>query len=222
MGLKSWVEMVATAFVTGEISTYCCLSDVIIPCLQRFNEVKMVFQDICTKEDKWVVGRVADMLWGIGNNRNYWIWNNEKKDPPGVGWVKCNVDVGFNKHLGTTNIGWCFRDYDGRFIRADTLWDFGLYIVIEAGALALKKAVQGGIQVQMERITFESDSQIMVQVVHANYVGNSKFSVIISSIKNMLELHSNFEVKFVKRQANLIAHLLVRTTNSRLGVRFFI
>ncbi|XP_058784021.1 uncharacterized protein LOC131658781 [Vicia villosa] len=115
------------------------------------------------------------------HNQQQHIWQ-----PPIVGWVKCNVDVGFNKHLGTTNRG--------------TSWNVDIYTVVEAEALALKEAVQGSIQMQMERITFESDSQMVVQAISANYVGNFEFCVIIYSIKNLLDLHPNFEVKFVKRQ----------------------
>lgn len=73
---------------------------------------------------------------------------------------------------------------------------------------------------QMNHIIFESDCQVVVQVIHTNYGGSSVFSVIISNIKNLLDLHSNFEGKFVKRQANLIAHLLHKADNSRIRRRF--
>ena len=66
----------------------------------------------------------------------------------------------------------------------------------------------------LEYITFESDSQLVVGALHANHEGVSIFSIIISSIKNLLLLNSNFEVKFVKRQTNLVAHKLARAANS--------
>lgn len=49
----------------------------------------------------------------------------------------------------------------------------------------------------------------MAQAIHANYGDNFEVSVImiISSIKNLLALHSDFEVKYVKRQTNSIAHI---------------
>lgn len=54
---------------------------------------------------------------------------------------------------------------------------------------------------------------MMVQEIHANYGGNSEFSLIISCIKNLLDSHSNFEVKFVKRQVNSVAHVLAKSAN---------
>lgn len=87
-------------------------------------------------------------------------------------------------------------------------WDFGTCYVTEAKALTLKETIHVVISMQMEHIIFESDSYMMVQVIHTNNEGNSEFSVIISCIKNLLVCHSNFEVKFMKCQVNHVAHLL--------------
>jgi hypothetical protein len=51
----------------------------------------------------------------------------------------------------------------------------------------------------VQRLINESDSQLLVQAIHAKYGGRSEFSVLDSSIKNLLVLNSNFKVKFVKR-----------------------
>jgi hypothetical protein len=105
-------------------------------------------------EDKEVAGRCAVMIWTLWNNRNNWLWNNEKKsatslgmlafqawreciiandfnqendsnnqvqqhhtwEPPTYGWLKCNVDAGFNVRRGATNRGWCVRNHAGCFI----------------------------------------------------------------------------------------------------------
>jgi len=47
-------------------------------------------------------------------------------------------------------------------------------------------------------------------------------NVIVSSIIYQLCLHFNFEVKFVRRQANMVAHTLARTACSWASHRFFI
>lgn len=54
-----------------------------------------------------------------------------------------------------------------------TTWDFGLYSVVEVETLTLKEALHMTIQMQMDHVIFESDSQMLVQPIHANYVGNS-------------------------------------------------
>ncbi|CAJ2637775.1 unnamed protein product [Trifolium pratense] len=58
------------------------------------------------------------------------------------------------------------------------------------------------------------DQSLDVNAVHAQNKGNSEFSIIISGVKNLLSLHSNFEVKFVKRQENSVAYLLAKAANS--------
>ncbi|CAI8596592.1 unnamed protein product [Vicia faba] len=56
------------------------LEEVIRLKLVSMNEAKLVIHDICSKENKRVTGKVEIMLWVIWNNRNNWIWNNDKKD----------------------------------------------------------------------------------------------------------------------------------------------
>jgi hypothetical protein len=65
----------------------------------------------------------------------------------------------------------------------------------------------------LQQVTFESDAQVVVEAMHTSHVGVSVFSTLISSFKRLF-LNSNFEVKFVKPQANLVAHLLARVANS--------
>jgi ribonuclease HI len=80
------------------------------------------------------------------------------------------------------------------------------YSAFEAEALVLLEAMQVASTTNLAYITFESDAQLVVEALHADQEGVSIFSIIISSIKNLLHLSSNFKVKFVKRQANLVAH----------------
>lgn len=46
-----------------------------------------------------------------------------------------------------------------------------------------------------------------------NHNGGSEFNFIIKSIKDLLYVSPNFEVKFIKRQANSIIHFLVNAVN---------
>ncbi|CAK8560665.1 unnamed protein product [Lathyrus sativus] len=137
-----------------------------------------------------------------------------KWNPLQEGWLKCNVDVGFNNQIKTTNRGWCVRDNVGRFISAGVAWDTGIMSTVEAEALALKEAIQCAITRNMNFVIFESDSQVVVNVVLSTHVGCSEFSCIISSIKQLLPLIQNFEVKFIKCQANMVAHSLPKAANS--------
>jgi len=48
--------------------------------------------------------------------------------------------------------------------------------------------------------------------------GDSELCAIVSSIIYQLCLHSNFKVKFVRRQANMVAHTLARAACSLAGL----
>jgi ribonuclease HI len=60
------------------------------------------------------------------------------------------------------------------------------------------------------QVIFETDSKSVVDAIHSLRGGCSKFSSLINNIRNVLMLNSNFVVKFVKRQANMVAHSLAR------------
>ncbi|XP_058745894.1 uncharacterized protein LOC131618744 [Vicia villosa] len=128
--------------------------------------------------------------------------------------MKCNVDAGFNTSRGTTNRGWCIRNHFGNFVCGGAAWDFGSFPIIEAEALAIKEAILSVIDLHMEKVTFESDSQSTIQDIHSGISGLSEFSFIISSIRSLLLNFPNFEVKFVKRQANSVAHSLAKAADS--------
>ncbi|XP_058776483.1 uncharacterized protein LOC131650791 [Vicia villosa] len=148
----------------------------------------------------------------LGNNNN--LHHALTWSPPEEDWVKCNVDVGFNSLLGTTNRGWCIRGEGGSFIHAGVAWDSRHLSILEAEALALKEAIQDSIALHLDRIIFESDSLTVVMALHSNASGSSEFHHVIRSIRLLLSSFHNFEVKFVKRQANMVAHSLVKAANS--------
>ena len=51
--------------------------------------------------------------------------------------------------------------------------------------------------------------------------GRSEFHALVYLINSILVLHSNFEVKFVRRQANMVAHTLARAAYSWASHRIF-
>lgn len=51
--------------------------------------------------------------------------------------------------------------------------------------MVLKEVVETAIHMQVDHVQFESDSQIVVQAIHASKDGSSKFSLIIKSINRV-------------------------------------
>ncbi|CAJ2642004.1 unnamed protein product [Trifolium pratense] len=88
---------------------------------------------------------------------------------------------------------WCIRDDGGLFRRAGTYWISSAYSILEAEALVLLEAMKDASNMNLENIIFETDSSTIVAALHANHVGVSAFSILISNIKRLLLLNSNFE-----------------------------
>jgi hypothetical protein len=109
--------------------------------------------------------------------------------------------------------GWCLRDHQGRFILAGSNVINGKLDIIKRETMAMKEDISEMIQRCLSRVIFESDSQIVIDAILSRSHGVSEFSALITNIKSWLYLVASFEVKFVKRQANIIIHTLTSATN---------
>jgi ribonuclease HI len=129
-------------------------------------------------------------------------------------WYKCNIDAAFHSEQQRTSAGWILRDHHGMFVRAGTTWVEGNCSVIEGEALALLTALRELQEQGMSHVIIESDSQSLVNAIPHVHAGNSEFSTLVCKIKDIMLLNPNFMVRFVKRQANLVAHSLARAASS--------
>ncbi|GAU17878.1 hypothetical protein TSUD_330040 [Trifolium subterraneum] len=154
---------------------------------QQTNAMDRIFA-VCSNESSDTVGRVAMLLWCIWQNQADLV----RWEKPALDWVKCNVDVAFVSGSGRTSMGLCFRDNNGHFMAA------------------MEEARHRG----LNRVQFESDSKVLIEAIHMKRRGNSEFLSIVHDILSLMSSFINFEVKFVRRQANLVAHTLARAANS--------
>jgi ribonuclease HI len=134
---------------------------------------------------------------------------------PQQNWFKCNVDASFHHDIGKTSMGWCVRDSLGRFVLAGSIWINGMCTVNEGEALAILEAMKELHTRGYTNVTFETDSQIVANAIYHVHSGVSEFSELICNIRNLLSNHYDFEVKSIKRQANMVAHKLARAAISR-------
>jgi ribonuclease HI len=78
---------------------------------------------------------------------------------------------------------------DNSYVQPGTYWKCGAHSILEAEVLVLLEAIKVACTMNLEHITFESDSQLVVEATHdANYSGVSGFSILISNIRNLLNL----------------------------------
>ncbi|GAU42255.1 hypothetical protein TSUD_327330 [Trifolium subterraneum] len=166
------------------------------------------------------VGRMTFAVWNewftVHQLRRQNIFPVEDPRPirwekPGVTWIKCNVDAAFVAGSSITSMGLCFRDTNGQFVADLTQWQQLVYSLVEGEAWTLLHAMKDAI---LERVQFESDSKLLVDVIHSRRPGNSKFNLIVNDIILFMSSYVNFEVKFIRRQANSVAHILAMAANS--------
>ncbi|GAU45740.1 hypothetical protein TSUD_77650 [Trifolium subterraneum] len=135
-------------------------------------------------------------------------------EKPALDWVKCNVDVAFVSGSGRTSMGLCFRDNSGHFMAGMTQWQQTVISSVEGEAWALLLAMEEARHRGLNRVQFESDLKVLIEAIHVKRRGNSEFLSIVHDILSLMSSFINFEVKFVRRQANLVAHTLARAANS--------
>ena len=93
--------------------------------------------------------------------------------------------------------------------------------VLEGEAIALLEALHFVDANRWDMVVFESDLSTLEQALSSPGHGDSEFYAIVSSINYQLSLHSNFKVKFIRRQANMAAHTLARAACSWASHRIF-
>ncbi|XP_058741350.1 uncharacterized protein LOC131613720 [Vicia villosa] len=128
---------------------------------------------------------------------------------PSYGRFKCNIDASFSNNK--VGIGACIRDDDGRFIAARTDW-FSPIIDVDIGeALSLLAAIKWVLELGYDNVDFESDSKVVVDSVTIPKPNDSDFGAITRVCYQFLT-HStkNFQVKYIRRQANEVAHALTK------------
>ncbi|CAJ2662610.1 unnamed protein product [Trifolium pratense] len=202
--------------------------------MQQMSSAKDIILAICEGEDADTAGRFAMLLWVLWNNRNNKVWNDSQEtwrnlghqsrhlwldwfsmqrfqqgstpnmqqqhvptwQKPPTGWFKCNSDAGTN-------------------------WREGQCSIVEGESLALLEAMKAMEHRRLTHVIFETDSKSVIDAIHNLHVGSSEFSATICNIKHIMLLNQNFVVKFVKRQANMVAHTLARAAISWASCNIF-
>jgi len=124
---------------------------------------------------------------------------------------KCNVDAFFSQARNRVGIGVCIRDDEGRYVLAKTEWTSPLLEVDLGEALGLLSAMYWVRDLQLGIVDFELDSKTVVDSLYGSKSGVSKFSTVINNSRRLLasDLVTS-DVRFIRRQANDVAHSFSR------------
>jgi ribonuclease HI len=130
--------------------------------------------------------------------------------PPDADYLKCNVDAAIFEEQRSFGIGMCIRDSHGNFIKASIKWYDGVPPPSEAEAMGLKDAILWLGQLGLSKVQIELDCKLVVESILDRTNSQSEFGTIINMCRSLLQQFSNFEISFVRRQANYVAHGLAR------------
>ncbi|XP_058767513.1 uncharacterized protein LOC131641227 [Vicia villosa] len=130
-------------------------------------------------------------------------------EKPQRGRFKCNIDAAFSHNK--VGFGACIRDELGNFIVARTEWFSPCTDVVIGEALGLLKAVNWVHDMGYDNMDFELDAKRVVDSVTSPRPNDSDLGAITGECNRLMALFfRNSHVKFVRRQANEVAHALAR------------
>lgn len=81
--------------------------------------------------------------------------------------------------------------------------------------------INWAVETGLDNVIFELDSKLVVDSVTKPSLDHSEYGAIIQDVINILATKPNFKVEFVKHQANLVAHKIVRAAICYAGCHIF-
>ncbi|CAJ2632579.1 unnamed protein product [Trifolium pratense] len=143
-------------------------------------------------------------------------------------WMKSIIerykfDASFSYLHNKVGIGMCIRDDQERFGRAKTEWLEPILDVEIGEAMGLLSALKWIEELHFYDTGVEVDCKRVVGGLYSKRNFNSDFGVILSDCKVLLATNLvNSNVKFIRRQANEVAHSFARMVTSLASFHNFL
>ncbi|XP_020225309.1 uncharacterized protein LOC109807197 [Cajanus cajan] len=131
---------------------------------------------------------------------------------PQVGFIKGNVDATIFKEDNKVGFGICLRDATGSLIKAKSGWLYGVAPPHEEEATTLLESIRWVCDQGYTRVILESDSKQVVEDILNSNIYYSEYGHTLHRCHSLLNSHPNLLVRFIRRQANHVAHSLTRTS----------
>lgn len=134
--------------------------------------------------------------------------------PPCDHFVKINIDAAFDQATGKGFAGIICRDNQGKLLTASSN-RFYAFSPLVAEALSLREAASLADNFNLERVIFESDNKILIEVCK----GRSIRKEIQGVVDDIISLSSNLQSSdftWIKREANHCAHTIAALARDNL------
>lgn len=122
---------------------------------------------------------------------------------PPHGYVKTNVDAGFDHQIGKVGLGWVIRNEAGEFLVARSSQVQGALQPSEGEALGLLHAIKWVCTLGFTHVVFETDCKVVANRISHPKLDHTELGFIIQECKNLLSTHPNFYVVFTSKKANM-------------------
>jgi hypothetical protein len=107
--------------------------------------------------------------------------------------------------ISVLGIGICFRDSHGSLVQAHTMVFPFEVITTECEASALKHVLLIATTNGFERVIFESDCLMTFNAITTHYRYKNELGTLLSTCKSIFSPNVNYNITFVRRQANRVA-----------------
>lgn len=138
---------------------------------------------------------------------------------PSAGKFKCKVDTSFSDSLNKVGSGACIRDATGNYVIAITEWVKPILDVNLREDLSLLSVMQWARDLNLVNLDFETDSKLVTDSIYNNNYGVSDSITILKDCRHLLMIDlENSDIKFIRRQANGVAHSLAMVVSSHASL----
>lgn len=108
--------------------------------------------------------------------------------------------------------GFCFRDSNGSFLKAQTITATGSASPKEAEARAFSNGISWIRLINIQNVIFDVDSKQVADSFNHFSKGNSDFNLIMSKCRYDFSFFLNSRVGFIQRQINRVTHNLAKAS----------
>ncbi|GAU19603.1 hypothetical protein TSUD_304150 [Trifolium subterraneum] len=184
---------------------------------QQTNVMDRIFA-VCNNESSDTVGRVAMLLWCIWHNRNDKLWNDNVQMPRQIG--RHAFDAWNDWYSMPRQIGRHAFDAWNDWYSVHKLQSNNVSGTTEADLVRWEKPALDWVKCNVDVAFVSGSGRISVGLCFRDNSGHFmaeatlSFCQLFSDILSLMSSFINFEVKFVRRQTNLVAHTLARAANS--------
>ena len=146
----------------------------------------------------------------MSNVRSAGLENDLHWQVPEVGCLKINVDASVIDGQNTFAIGIVLRNHQGCYITGRTMRFAGSVSVMEAELTGILEALLWAQEVAADGVVVESDSKLSIHAVQEGQENLMESGHLMNHCRSILSSNDRLSLKFVRKQANRVAHKLAR------------